>query len=143
MKKNILILILLLSAVGIRAQRFFYIASNRLTDKILQSGLQNKSQFVAASPLGSDYIIRTDVDIRPESNSLQLKITLQDSISLKTVFQNNEDYQIGLRNKTSRIYLQTIVRAFLDRNISRLITCAREDRTEAMGKYSKPRKDKT
>lgn len=143
MKKNFLLLVLLLSAAVIRAQRFFYVESNGLTDKILQKSLQSQSQFVATSPLGSDYIVRTDVDVSPESNSLQLKITLKDSISLETVFQNNEDYRIGLRNKNSRVYLQTIVRAFVDRNVSRMIICAREDHVEIMGKYSKPRKDKT
>lgn len=143
MKKSFLLLILFLSVFFTQAQRFFYLESNPVTNRILRQGLVNSAQYVTASPLGSDYIISTDVRFRTESNSFQLKITLQDSITLKTIFQTNEEFGLSVMNKNSGIYLRMLIHTFIDRNISQIIACAREDHFDAAGKYLKPRKDKT
>ena len=143
MKKTLFLVALFLSAVSTQAQRFFYLESNPVTDRILQQGLINSAQYVTVSPLGSDYIIKTGVGIRTESNSLQLQIILQDSITLKTIFQTNEEYGLGVRNKNSRVYLRTLIQTFIDKNIGQIIVCAKDDHYDAARKYLKARKDKT
>ena len=142
MKKTFIVIILILAVFFTQAQRFFYVESNPVTDRILHGGLLKGNQFVSNSPLGSDYIIKTDVGVQTESNSLQLKITLQDSITLKTIFQSNEEYGIDLRNKNSRLYLRMLVQTFIEKNISQIIVSAKDDHYDGQAKYLKPRKDK-
>ena len=143
MKKTFIVIILILDVFFTQAQRFFYVESNPVTDRILHGGLLKGNQFVSNSPLGSDYIIKTDVGVQTESNSLQLKITLQDSITLKTIFQSREEYGIDLRNKNSRLYLRTIVQTFIEKNIGQIIVSAKDDHYDGQAKYLKARKDKT
>ena len=143
MKKTFIVIILLLTVFFTQAQRFFYVESNPVTDRILHGGLLKGNQFVSKSPLGSDYIIKTDVGLQTESNSLQLKITLQDSITLKTIFQSSEEYGIDLRNKSSRLYLQMLVQTFIEKNIGQIIVSAKVDHYDEQAKYLKARKDKT
>lgn len=143
MKKTFIVIILILAVFFTQAQRFFYVESNPVTDRILHRGLLKGNQFVSNSPLGSDYIIKTDVGVQTESNSLQLKITLQDSISLKTIFQSSEEYGIDLRNKNSRLYLRMLVQTFIEKNIGQIIVSAKDDHYDGQAKYLKARKDKT
>ena len=143
MKKTFVVIILILAVFFTHAQRFFYVEFNPVTDRILHGGLLKGNQFVSNSPLGSDYIIKTDVGVQTESNSLQLKITLQDSITLKTIFQSSEEYGIDLRNKNSRLYLRMLVQTFIEKNISQIIVSAKDDHYDGQAKYLKARKDKT
>jgi hypothetical protein len=143
MRKASILIFLSLSVLFVKAQRFFYVQSNPLTYPILQQGLLKNAQFVAGSPLGSDYIIKTDVGIRTESNALQMQIILQDSVTLKTIFQKNEEYRIGERNKSSRLYLSMLIHTFVQQNIGQIIVSAREDHRNGQMQYLKARKDKT
>jgi len=143
MKKTFIVIIQILAVFFTQAQRFFYVESNPVTDRILYGGLLKGNQFVSNSPLGSDYIIKTDVGVQTESNSLLLKITLQDSITLKMIFQSSEEYGIDLRNKNSRLYLRMLVQTFIEKNISQIIVSAKDDHFDGQAKYLKARKDKT
>jgi hypothetical protein len=77
------------------------------------------------------------------ANILNLKMTLQDSITLKTIFQTNEEYTLGTLNSGTRIFLRMAISSFIDKNINQIIVCAREDHSNAQMKILKSRKDKT
>jgi hypothetical protein len=143
MKKTSMLIIFCLSVFFIQAQRFFYIESNPVTNRIVQQGLAGGAQYVANSPLGSDYIIRTGVGIQQENNSLEINIILQDSVTLKTIYQANEEYRLGMENKNSRLYVSMLIRGFVEKNIGKIIVCARDDHDYGRSKYLSARKDKT
>ena len=142
--KNIMLLLgLTFSFFTSNAQSFFYIENNNPTEKSIREELIKASQYITQSPLASDYIIRADAGIQDGYRVLNLKMTVQDSISLKTIFQANEDYTISVVNANTRIFLRMVISAFIDKNVNQIITCAREDHQNAQMKFLKARKDKT
>jgi phage-related tail protein len=143
MKNVMLLLGLIFTCLITRAQSFFYIENNNPTEKSIREVLIKASQYVTQSPLASDYIIKADAGVQDGSHVLNLKMTVQDSISLKTIFQTNEDYTISVVNANTRIFLRIAISTFIDKNINQIITCAREDHQNAQMKFLKSRKDKT
>jgi hypothetical protein len=143
MKKIILITVLAFNIYFARAQRFFYLEPNNTAGSIIRDGLIKSSQFVTKTPLSSDYIIKTDIGFKTEPNTLTLQIILEDSITFKTIYQTNEEYSFGLINKNSKILLRTALQTFIDKNISQIILCAKDDHYDVRMKPLKPRKDKT
>jgi hypothetical protein len=143
MKKIIALISLLLVAHFTQAQRFFYIDNNHITEKLLNDGLSNASQYVTKSLMGSDYIIKSDVGFRSGYNVLTLKIMLQDSITFKTIFQTNEEYSFRIENANAGIVLSMAIRTFIEKNLNQIILCAKDDHFAGQMKPLKPRKDKT
>jgi hypothetical protein len=109
----------------------------------VQQGLTDGAQYVANSLLGSDYIIKTGIGIQQENNSLQINISLQDSVTLKTIYQANEEYRLGIANRNSRLHMSMLIRGFVEKNIGKIIVCARDDHDYGRSKYMSARKDKT
>ena len=138
-----MLIVFCLSVFFIQAQRFFYVEPNPVTNRIVQQGLTDGAQYVANSPLGSDYIIKTGVGIQQENNSLQINISLQDSVTLKTIYQANEEYRLGIANRNSRLHMSILLRGFVEKNIGKIIVCARDDHDHGRSKYISARKDKT
>ena len=142
--KKLPILIMLLLNLGLaQAQRFFYIESNNNTNGILRNGLLRAAQFVTESPVASDYIIKTEIGLQKGSNILTLNMILQDSVTFDTIFQTKEEYAFGDVNEKSKIFLRMAVTTFIDKNISHIVLCARDDHNNSGMKYLKSRKDKT
>jgi hypothetical protein len=142
--KKIWVLIVCVSCTGlIQAQRFFYIENNKHTDRIINDGLLKASQYITKSPLASDYIIRTDVEMKPGSNTLSLKIILEDSTTFKTVLQATEEYSFGVLHANARLGVRMAIETFINRNIDRIIVCAKEYHTDSRMQYVEPKKDKT
>jgi hypothetical protein len=142
MKKIILLSTLIFSFGSAWAQRFFYIDNNRVTENILKKTLRDAAQFITSSPLSADYIIKTEVGFRPETNMLTLQINLQDSLTLQTIYQTRETYTFGNLHTNSRIILDTMIQAFIEKNIARIVISAREDHMDYQMKWLKTRKDK-
>jgi hypothetical protein len=126
-----------------RAQNFFYIVNDNVTEKSIREELMKASQYVTKSPLASDYIITASADVQSETNILNLKMTMQDSITLKTIFQSSEDYSLHSVNANTLIFLKLTIAGFIEKNISRIIFCAQDDHSSMHGKFLKARKDKT
>jgi hypothetical protein len=143
MKETSILIVFCFSVFFIQAQRFFYIESNPVTNRIITQGLTGSAQHVTNSPLGSDYIIKTGVGIQPETHSLQINITLLDSITLKTIYQANEEYSLGIENRNTRLHLRMLIQGFVENNIGKIIVCARDDHDYGRSKYLSARKDKT
>ncbi len=143
MKKGFILIVLSICIFFANGQRFFYLEPNNTAGSILRDGLIKSSQFVTKTPLASDYIIKTDIGFKTEPNKLTLQIILEDSITFKTIYQTNEEYSFGLINKNSKILLRTALRTFIDKNISQIILCSKEDHYDARMIPLKPRKDKT
>jgi len=124
------------------AQNFFYIGNKNVTEKSIREELEKASQYVTKSPLASDYIITASVAVQSETNVLNLKLTMQDSITYKTIFQTNEDYTIQSVNVNTGVFLKMTIAGFIEKNISQIITCARNDHYNMRGKFLKAGKDK-
>jgi hypothetical protein len=143
MKKLLALIISVMSFGLAQAQRFFYIEANNNTDRILRNDLVSAAQFVTESPVASDYIIRTEIGLQKGSNILTMNMILQDSITFNTIFQTKEEYAFGDINEKSKIFLRMVVTTFIDKNISHIVLCARDDHYNSGMKYLKSRKDKT
>jgi hypothetical protein len=143
MKKILLITVLAFNIYFVRAQRFFYLESNDAAGNLIKDGLLKSSQFVTGTPLASDYIIKTEISFQKEPNKLTLQIILEDSITFKTIYQTNEEYNFGVINQNSKLLLKAALETFLDKNISQIILCARDDHYDSRMKPLKPKKDKT
>jgi hypothetical protein len=143
MKKILLITVLAFNIYFARAQRFFYLESDNATENLIRDGLVKSSQFVTNTPLSSDYIIKTEIGFQKEPNKLTLQIILEDSITFKTIYQTNEEYNFSVINKNSKLLLKTALETFLEKNINQIILCARDDHYDTRMKPLKPKKDKT
>ena len=126
-----------------RAQNFFYIGNKNVTEKSIREELIKASQYVTKSPLASDYIITASVAVQSGTHILNLKMTMQDSITYKTIFQSNEDYTLHSVDANTEVFLRMTIAGFIEKNISQIIACAQDDHYNTHGKFLKARKDKT
>lgn len=125
------------------AQNFFYIGNKNGTEKSIREELMRASQYVTKSPLASDYIITASVAVQSGSNILNLKMTMQDSITYKTIFQSSEDYTLHSVGTNTEIFLRMTIAGFIEKNISQIIVCAQDDHYNMHGRFLKARKDKS
>ena len=126
-----------------RAQNFFYIENKNVTEKSITEKLTKAYQYVTKSPLASDYIITASVEVQSGTNILNLKMTMQDSITNKTIFQSSEDYTLHAVDAKTRVFLRMTIMSFIEKNIGQIIVCARDDQYNLHGRILKARKDKT
>jgi hypothetical protein len=126
-----------------QAQNFFYIENKNITEKSIREELMKASQYVTKSPLASDYIITASADVQPETNILNLKMTMQDSVTFKTIFQTSEDYSLHSVDANTRLFLKMTIAGFIEKNIGQIIFCAQDDHFNMHGKFLKAGKDKT
>ena len=143
MKKIYILAVLSFSLYFARAQRFFYLESNDAAGNLIRDGLVKSSQFVTKSPLASDYIIKAEIGYQKEPNKLTLQIILEDSITFKTIYQTNEEYNFGVISQNSKLLLKTALETFMEKNIRQIILCSRDDHYDSRMKPLKPKKDKT
>jgi hypothetical protein len=143
MKKTLLLLMVFFTLLVAHAQRFFYLDSDNTTSNLLKYDLIKCSQFITNTPLASDYIVKMKASLQNASNKMSLDIRLQDSITLETIYQTNEEYTYGDADKYSGIFLKTTIQSFIDRNIDQIIIYAKEDHNDARMKLLKTKKDKT
>lgn len=142
--KKIAILLCMCVCFGlVRAQCFFYIENQRVTDHLVRDGLLRASQFVTTSPLSSDFIVKTEMYFQPGINILTLKINLQDTATSQIVFQCNETLAFGELRANPVMMLNTSIRAFIDKNMNQIILSARENHFYDQWKWLRVRKDKT
>ena len=132
----------ILAGVFCQAQNFFYIGDKNVTEKSIREELVKASQYVTKSPLASDYIITASVVIQPGTNVLNLAMSMQDSITYKTLFQSKENYTIHSCDVHTSIFLRMAIAGFIEKNISQIIVCAQDDHYSLHGKFLKARKDK-
>jgi hypothetical protein len=125
------------------AQNFFYIENNHVSEKSIREQLMKASQYVTQSPLASDYIISASAAVQSGTNILNLKMTMQDSVTFNTIFQSTEEYFLNSVDANTQIFLRMTIAGFIEKNIGQIIVCARDDHYSMHGKFIKARKDKT
>jgi|SRR5664279_5331366 len=126
-----------------RSQNFFYIENKNVTEKSIREELVKASQYVTKSPLASNYIITASASVQTGTRILSLKLTMQDSISYKTLFQTNENYTLDPVNANTRVFLRMTIAGFIEKNISQLIVYAQDEHLNTHVRFLKARKDKT
>jgi hypothetical protein len=142
--KKIPVLFALCICFGVsRAQCFFYVENNRITDHLVRNNLLKAAQHVTRSPLSSDFIIKTEMNFTTGSNTLTLNINLQDTATSQTVYQGKETLAFGMFRADSRKTLNTVIRAFIDKNMDQIILSARENHFVDQSIWLRARKDKT
>ena len=77
------------------------------------------------------------------SNILTLNINLQDTATSQTVFQGKETLAFGAFRSDSGKMLNTVIRAFIDKNMYQIILSARENHLGEQSNWLRARKDKT
>ena len=126
--RPILLLIILISNVYlIQAQRFFYVETGNIAEKQLKEDILKAFQYVAKSPLMSDYTIKTELGFQAESKTTTLKITMEDSATFKTIFQTREEYAFGAFKMNPQILLNMAMKTLIEKNIRQIILCAKDD----------------
>ena len=143
MRKICIITILISLSQLCLAQRFFYIEGNRGTEKLLSEELSSAFQYVTASPVISDYILKSEIGMQSGCKTFMMNLILQDSVSLKTIYQAKEEYTMENLKSDPRIFFSMAVRTFIQKNMNQIILCARDDHNKMEGKWLAPRKDKT
>lgn len=143
MKKLPILVVFILFGLLSRSQNFFYIGNKDVTEKSIRKELEKASQYVTKSPLASDYIITASAAVQSGTNVLNLKMTMQDSITYKTIFQSSEDYTLQSVDANTRIFLKITIMGFIEKNISQIVLCAQDDQFNMHGRILKARKDKT
>jgi hypothetical protein len=142
MRKLSVLVLLISSAMLTQAQRFFFVETSQVTGHMIEDRLIKEAQFVAKTPLISDYIIKAEMGFQSGANVLNLEMTLQDSVTLKTIFQTKEEHTLGTLNSGTPIFLRMAIISFIDKNINQMIDCAREDHSNTQLRFLKSRKDK-
>ena len=142
--KKLVILILLIFHFGFtRAQHFFYIDQNHITESLLKGGLLKSAQYITNSPLSSDYTIKTNVGFPTDQKTLTLSLDLQDSLTAQMIFQVRETYALENPGPEPQQAMKTIIQAFIQRNINQLVLSAKENHFDNRMNNLKSRKDKT
>jgi hypothetical protein len=143
MKRILILLILIANVYLTKAQKFFYVETGNVAETTIKKKLLKASQFVAKSPIVSDYIIKTEVGAQAESNIPTIKIQLVDSITFRTIFQAEEKYTTNAMNIQPQSALIMAVNTLIEKNIKEIILCAKQDNFNELIKMMKLKKDKT
>lgn len=128
MKRILLLLILVSTATLIQAQRFFYIEPGNMAARIIERDLLKASQFIVKSAVISDYIIKTEVGYQAESNKTTVRLIVEDSVSLKPIYQANEDYLFVAMKANSQLMLNMAMKTLIERNMKEIVYYAKNDR---------------
>ena len=143
MRKAVFLTLFLFSIYITHAQRFFYVEAGSVSEKYMKENLENASQYVSPSPLGSDYILQTHVTPLNDDQSLTMNIILKDTLTSKTVFETNEIYHFGPMNTDPKVVLHMAINDFIDRNLSRIILTTNSNHYNSVLKYLRGKKDHT
>jgi hypothetical protein len=142
MKMLLLIFSILIALIG-DAQKFFYVETGTGTENFIKEILKRSSQLVTKSLLESQYIIKPELGPRAKGNIPLVRITVVDTITLKQIYEAEENYSIVLRKLSpvtaSRIAMQTLI----EKNIREIIFCAKQDSFFKMIVSTGLKKDKT
>ncbi len=128
---------------SISAQRFYYVETNNLVDRLLKAGLEKSDQYVVASAIGSDYTVRTKLVTGRDDGELNLEISLADSVTQKEIFRTREQFCFTNVNRQPELFYGVVIRSFLQRRIGELIISARQDHAGMFREQLKARKDNT
>ena len=143
MKKIPVLVVSVLFSFFSRGQNFFFIKNNDVTEKSIREELMKASQYVTKSPLASDYIITASAAVQSGTNILNLKMSMQDSITYQTIFQSNEEYALNAVDAKTQVFLRMVIMGFIEKNVNRIIICARDDHYNGRSKFLTSGKDKT
>lgn len=142
MKKIIFLQICILIGCSIQAQRFFYVASGNMAERPVKEGLLKASQFVTPTQVMSDYTIDTEINFNKESHTASFKIALRDSVSFRTIYQTDEEYNFGVTKLSSQILLNMAMKTLIEENINEIISRAKDDHFNDSMHQIEKRKDK-
>jgi hypothetical protein len=143
MKKLIILGILMLSFCFTQAQRFFYLESNNAGEQPLRESLKKASQYIVISQISSDYTIKTSIEVQKATKKISFNIIVEDSATLKAIFQTTEEYGSGLTGTITNLSIPIAMKTLIEKNINQIILCAENDHSCSMMKFNKLKKDKT
>jgi hypothetical protein len=143
MKAGFVLWIFLFYFGGARAQRFFYVESGSVAEKPLKESLLKFSQYIARTPIMSDYLIKTELGIQPGFNKASISITIEDSATFNPVFQTTEEYAFPTMMMNYQRFLHMAVETMIEKNITQMIISTNNAHREGMVNQLKMKKDKT
>ena len=143
MKKLIVFIMLIQTGYLAKAQRFFYVEPGNNAEQSIEKKLLQTSQYVTKSAIESDYIIKTEAGYQSKSNIAMVKIMLVDSITLKPLFQAQEEYASPFLHAKPATALNLAIRTLVEKNIGQIILSAKDNRFHTLVKMVHAKKDKT
>jgi hypothetical protein len=143
MKKLFFLVLFGLLTLVTQGQRFFYVESNAMVEKPFKQSLLKESQYLASTPLMSDYIVKTAIGFQAETNTTTIKITIEDSATFNSIYEAKEAFVLqGVRMNSKRL-LNMVIKTMIEENIHQIVFCAKNDHMGSQINWIKPRKDKT
>lgn len=143
MQKLLFLFTLLLCSLLTNAQRFFYVEDGNMGENVLKQDLLKASQFVAKTPIVSEFIIRTESDYEAKKNLATLQIIVEDTATFKTVFQAKEEYSCSSVKMDSQLFLRIAMRSLIEKSFEQMIFCAENNYRNSLMGLLKEKKDKT
>ena len=143
MQKLLFLFTLLLCALLTNAQRFFYVEDGNMGENVLKQDLLKASQFVAKTPIVSEFIIRTESDYEAKKNLATLQIIVEDTATFKTVFQTKEEYSCTAMKMDSQLFLRIAMKSLIEKSFQQMILCAENNYRHSLMGVLREKKDKT
>ena len=141
MGKQFLVFVLMVLSVEARAQRFFYIDPADKGSQYFLVNLKNASQYISKTAIGSDCTVKTETIVT--SFKTVIRITLQDSTTLKTIFESAEEYSYHPNKITSDKLQDLYLKIFAERYTDKLVACEKRNNLNYLLSLLKEKKDKT
>jgi hypothetical protein len=137
-----LLIALILNMSLLRAQRFFYVDPANQGADFITDNLAKASQYIVKSPEVSDCTVKTGIYFKEPGKTI-LTITLQDSVTFKTLFEASEEYKYKTMVLNSKLLQNYYFKLFSERYVKQLIFYAEKNNMDALIKLLKEKKDKT
>ena len=143
MKKLLLLVFLTANVFLSQAQNFFYVETGTGAENMIKEKLTRSSQFVTASLIESEYIIKPEINQQAKNNMQTIRITVVDTMTLKTIYQSEEGYSASFINLSPKILSKFAIQTFIEKNIPGIILFTRHDSFHKMIRCTGLKKDKT
>ena len=143
MQKLLFLFTLLLCTVVTNAQRFFYVEDGNMGENVLKQDLLKASQFVAKTPIVSEFIIRTASVFETKKNLATLQIIVEDTATFRTVFQAKEEYSCASVKMDSQLFLRIAMKGLIEKSFEQMILCAENNYRHSLMGLPTEKKDKT
>ena len=141
MRKVLLFYLFIIVALSAKSQRFFYINPENKGSAYFLVNLKNASQYISKTPVGSDCTIKTETIITPYKTII--KITMQDSTTFKTIFENAEEYSYNTIKLDAGKLQDFFFKIFAEKYTEKIVLYAKRNNFNYYLTLLKDKKDKT
>ena len=119
----------LVTSAGL-AQRVYFVEENEGMEATVKQKLLEANQSIINSEVGSDYILKTSYT-KLSLNQFTLKMTVIDSLTYKTVMEDNECYRLLKQHKNMRRALWLAMQSMMEKNLRQMLQAVETSRLQS------------